>query len=520
VITGTLTLFNWSLRADVRSVWPHIVRAAFATFMILSIGAAFVDSLSATGPGLRFFHSICTLNYLLIAVAGISYFVSAVTEEKDSGTLALLRLAGVTPIQIILGKSTSRLISSLMLLWIQLPFTFLSITLGGVTWRQILSCYIVLAAWMAFVANVALFASVRCRTAGRAAGLSFGALMLLFLGGPFISATLPAIPLGLRNPAMIAGLEWSVTRLQSIDVLSGFDAILSPSSVTPPLFSYLVLWYAVASLVCFVASILVFDFWLIPADTTTRTQSVRLRRYTIGRCWPFAMVWKDFLFFTGGRTFLAVKFVTYGLAVAGAVLWQSSDRGTSNFTLYGEYAWLTFASMVVILNIEVLLYASGSLFSEVRQSTLSSLSMLPHTTARLMLEKVLAAIMALSPAVVWTIVIGMMDWPAISSHLSATMVVTAIFVLLLSAHITVLLSLYTRWGALPLALLATASAITCCPALLIPVFGMASAVARSHNMQIGLLLGAVLNLVWGWLFLLLPMELEIVKRWNRLSQSE
>ncbi|MFN9970817.1 MAG: hypothetical protein ACK58T_13075, partial [Phycisphaerae bacterium] len=74
--------------------------------MLFSITAAYVDAFSAAGPGLKFFQSICMLNVLLISVSGISYFVSAVTEERDSGTLALLRLAGMTPLAIVLGKST------------------------------------------------------------------------------------------------------------------------------------------------------------------------------------------------------------------------------------------------------------------------------------------------------------------------------------------------------------------------------------------------------------------------------
>ncbi len=130
---ATAALFSWSLRADCANVTPHIVRGAFALFVLLSVSAAYADAFSAVGPGLRFFRMICYLNVFLITVAGMSYFVSAVTEEKESGTLALLRLAGAPPLGIILSKSTSRLISALMLLLIQLPFTFLSITLGGVT---------------------------------------------------------------------------------------------------------------------------------------------------------------------------------------------------------------------------------------------------------------------------------------------------------------------------------------------------------------------------------------------------
>jgi hypothetical protein len=43
--------------------------------------------------------------------------------------------------------------------------------------------------------------------------------------------------------------------------------------------------------------------------------------------------------------------------------------------------------------------------------------------------------------------------------------------------------------------------------------------ARSHNLHIGLLLGTIVNLVWIWLFVLLPLELEIIRRWNLMSQQ-
>ena len=109
-------LFSWSLRVDVVSVTPHVIRGGFAPFVLMSEGAAAVDAFLTVGPGLRFFRSICTLNVMLITVSGVSYFVSAMSEEKDAGTLALLKLAGAPPLGIILSKSTSRLISALTLL--------------------------------------------------------------------------------------------------------------------------------------------------------------------------------------------------------------------------------------------------------------------------------------------------------------------------------------------------------------------------------------------------------------------
>ncbi|MFN9826350.1 MAG: hypothetical protein ACK58J_19575, partial [Planctomyces sp.] len=98
MISGTTALFVWTLRADNRSVWPHVVRGAFAFMMLFTLSLAWTDAFGTTRIGLRFFETICSLNILIISVAGISYFSTAVTEEKDAGTLALLQLAGMSPL--------------------------------------------------------------------------------------------------------------------------------------------------------------------------------------------------------------------------------------------------------------------------------------------------------------------------------------------------------------------------------------------------------------------------------------
>ena len=177
------------------------------------------------------------------------------------------------------------------------------------------------------------------------------------------------------------------------------------------------------------------------------------------------------------------------------------------------------AMMIAILIVEILLYASGSLFSEIRQSTISSLVMLPISTPRLLGEKIVACLLATAPALFWLGVILVTDFRNLMDRTSATMVVTVITIILLSSHLTVLLSLITRWGALPLAVLITAAAFMCCPMVLWTMFSVTDAVARSHGLRIGVLLGAVVNLVWVWLFVLLPLEIEIARRWNQKAEE-
>lgn len=519
MITGTLTLFQWSLRADVRSIWPHVVRAGFAGFMLIAISAAYADAFGTAGPGLRFFQSICFLNVVLISVSGISYFVSAVTEEKDSGNLSLLRLAGVTPLGIILGKSTSRLVSSLMLLMIQMPFTFLSITLGGVTWQQIIASYFALAAWMFLVGNLALFSSVRCNTPGRAAGLAGTALLLFFTLQPVVTNGLLSIPPWWLPVSVVSFLNTTLQVQEAMSVTDRLAVILGSNGAMAGVFA-LQFWFDIAvGFGFFLASTLMFDRWSAPSQANDFGTNATTRKLTVGRCWRFPLMWKEFLFFTGGRLFFAVKFMAYGAVVVAFMYVQQINQPWYGYRLTADYAWICFVSLLGALCLEVLMYSSGAVFTEVRQSTLSSLAMLPLSTPRILFEKLLACSLAAAPVVIWMAVVYLFDPDAVNKHCSATMVVSCLIVLLLSSHLTVLLSLYTRWAALPLAVLLTFASFMCCPMLILASFSLTDAIARSHNWRMSLLLGSVLNLIWTWLFVLLPIEIEIVNRWNRMSQE-
>ena len=165
---GLLTLFNRSIRLDARGVKGHAYRIAFALFIYFGLLNAYLTSLAFGAPGLRFFSSICYLNLFFIFLAGCSFFATAVTEEKEEGTLGLLKMAGMSRGAILLGKSTSRLLSSMLLLVIQFPFLLLAITLGGVLYGQVAAAAVTLMSFLAFTANVALLFSVICKRSGSA----------------------------------------------------------------------------------------------------------------------------------------------------------------------------------------------------------------------------------------------------------------------------------------------------------------------------------------------------------------
>lgn len=537
MISGLLTLFNWTLKMDSKSIYPHVIRAGFSFAMLFAISMAFVDVFGTSSMGLRFFESVCSMNVLLITVSGISYFVSAVTEEKDAGTYALLRLAGMNALSITLGKSTSRLVSSLMLLVIQLPFTFLSITLGGVLWKQIIAAYLALAAWMILVANLALFCSVRCATSGRAAGLA-GAIILLYIVLPhFITNGLAAMPPGVLGKNTTDFLSEVPGALSSISVFDRLGEILGsgdfsilgiPLSVQPAtaatpngetsLFASQ-FWLSLLIALClFVASTLTLDFWSAPTEVGGPSENPSVRRWAVSRAWRLSVAWKEFLFFTGGRTFAIAKLIAGALIFTGFCSYQNLDRAFSGWVLRGDYGWYAFMTFVGALTLEVLLYSSGCLFYEVRQQTQSTLATVPISSVRILVEKFAGCLIALLPATFWIFFTLFMGYESISRYLSATMVMAYLIILGFSSHLGALLSLYTRWAALPLTILFSMPAFFCLSAPILALTTMTNAVARSHNFEMSLYLSGLINMFWAWLLVLLPLQIWIRDRWIALSQ--
>ncbi len=541
MISGVTTLFSWTLKMDSKSIYPHIVRAGFTGAMLFAISMSFTEVFGTGSMGLRFFELVCTMNVLIITVSGISYFVTAVTEEKDAGTYALLRLAGMNSLSITLGKSTSRLVSSLMLLVIQMPFTFLSITLGGVLWNQIVAAYLALAAWMILVANLALFCSVRCATSGRAAGLAATTIGVFVFLPRISSAFLGAISPGLLSTGTIAFLESIPTVCSEISVFDRLAEILGLTSGFTMLgidFSTGLTTISTASikgtvsivagqfwssllmaLVLFAISTLTLDFWSAPTDSAGPSENKIVRRWAVGRCWELSVAWKEFLFFTGGRTFAIVKLLAGGLAFAGFRMFQELDGYSDGLALRGDYSWWAFLTFVMTLTAEVLLYSSGCLFYEVRQQTQSTLATVPISSVRILVEKFAGCAIALIPAIVWIFITLILSDGTIVRNCSVTMVSSYLIMLGFASHLAALLSLYTRWAALPLTILLAMPAFFCMAAPILGLTAVTSVFARSHNIEVTLLLSGIINLFWTWMFVLLPLQIWIRDRWIALSQQ-
>lgn len=518
MISGSRSLFIWSLRSDSRAVYPHIVRAIFCVLIFFTVLAAWSASASSTIPtGLALFTSISYTNVVIIGVAGISYFVSAVAEEKESSNLALLQLAGVSPLAIVLSRSVSRQIAALVLLLVQLPFTQLAVTLGGITTQQILAAYLALIGWLLLVSNFSLLCSIICRTTGKAATLATIITLLFLVAGQCFDALLTLAGTKWMPSSFLASVEFLKEQHQLLFVGPRIKSILAGNAQVPLVSSQLG-HSLVAGLVCVVLSVLLFKRFAEETHRPEHGKTVAVRRVLVNRSWKAAILWKDFVFLHGGKTVWLVKLAAYIGMVVAFVVFQQLSYPTSSFALNPQTARTALISVLLVVSLELLMYASNSLFLEVHRRTAADLLMLPTSTRNLFRQKAAAVFLTVSPGLLVAATLLIFHHDGIGQAGQWLPLIT-LWLLITSflVHTSVLLSLYFRWAALPIAVLIT---ILVSPVLIgatTATFGMVSGRIGFQALTSGQWLGAAFTLGWMWLFVLLPIQLEISASWKRVG---
>lgn len=470
---GLLALLTRSLRQDARQLRNHIFRLSFVGFIYLSLLFAALTAGSRGAPGLEFFKLIVTLNEIFITCAGIGFFASAITEEKEEETIGLLLMAGLNPLGILLGKSTSRLIQASMLLIVQFPFMLLAVTLGGVTPHQILAAYVGLLAFMAFLANLALVFSTLCERGGSAAGLTT-ILLVFYACGPTFA---PALTAELARVGLPKSPWYGHTIFRLLDWYaesSIFERIhyhVIATGFNDPIISTQVLTNFTMGLICFGFAWLVF----IPSTSRQSTggvsrgfvlkSSTRLRLFSPGRSWAMPLAWKDFQFIAGGHVFAVIKVFAYTLLLVGIVYLNYAWGG--NGVQWGDVGGMYVGCLLVAVGIEACLLAARIFHDEVRLQTLSSLLMLPRSIPYLAYTKALGCLLGLLPSII-CLCLGALMLPGVDANVAMEALIDpftwgVILGVTIFLHLIALLSLFVKWGALPLAIFVMAPISLCCP---------------------------------------------------------
>ncbi len=367
-------LFTRSVREDTRAKSTYWARAGLAAFMVVNMGIAVLARFVGGAPGLVFLQNAAWLQAVFLTISALGYFASAITEEKEEETLGLLRMTNLSPLAVLLGKSTSRLCGALLLVVAQLPFTLLAVTLGGVSSGQVFAAYATLAAYAFFLCNLAVLASVIAPRTGFAA-LGTGAVLLAsWMGGKFWP------PLAAMSP------------------FRRLDEIFSTGFLGSPV-GWQVGSNLVVGLLCFLAAWGCFEHLCAGRTESRPVGGTFLQRRFRGWFAPgrpdalAAVAWKDFHFIHGGRLAQIAKTAISAVVVLGLIaveMW------------HGRNAWQTVPSKVFYLSLLWLVAEAGFAASriyacELHDRTLSSLALLPQSLPVTLSEKVAPCWRALLP---------------------------------------------------------------------------------------------------------------------------
>jgi hypothetical protein len=394
-----LALFIRALRENTRARSTYILRAGIAVLILLFLWVAHEGFSWMGAAGRRFFSVLVVGNYLFVTLLGLGSFASAIAEEKEEGTLGLIRMADISPLALLFGKSTSRLGTVMLLLLVQIPFTFLAVTLGGVSLTQILAALGLLATYMFALANVSLFFSVLLPRSGRAALMTIGAIVGYCSSciAPYLlsewlvnkgrySATDPTI----ESLKAAGDWLWSVNPANHCAILAsgGYLSIEIMRSVAVHLG---------VGVAFFAFALLIFERCCDNEAIYSSNSGGRLHRWRwLGR--PsrpreHAIAWKDFHFAMGGRFSVALRFVGYSLAIV-VLAWANDDLGQPR--TIANYSWVWGWTVFYIELVFLALFMWGP---EAWGRHIGSLIAIPRSLRRLNFEKLKAMLMATLPSV-------------------------------------------------------------------------------------------------------------------------
>jgi hypothetical protein len=366
----------------------------------------------------------------------------------------------------LLGKSTTRLFQVFLLLALQYPFTLLAITLGGLKPDQISAAYLALLAYTILLANMGLFCSVVSRRNRDAASLT----VLLLIG--YIFTPLFAL-IGVSFLSFQGGADW----LSVAPLLKPILAWVSKTSVFTQLYEVTETGYQLSftpqlltnflgGIVFFLLSWLLFPLVshepateastraLIPVKTSSR------RWFGAGRAWSHSLAWKDFHFVAGGWYGIVIRIGLYtGLYVLTILVsypWWNRGYQKLNWqdVTYGYQIFLP-----PLFAVDCALCASRLFQEEIRHQTLGALLMLPQSVAKLFYSKLIGCLLGLVPGMIALLIAYCVlsnDSPIfiVNRHnfWFACWYVANLFLLI---HLSLLFSLYLRWGAFAMSIAVT-----------------------------------------------------------------
>ena len=305
------------------------------------------------------------------------------------------------PLPVLLGKTTGRLLAFAMLLLLQIPFTLLCVTMGGMRGGQVFAGYAMLGSLMLLVSGFSLLASVVLRTVRGAAALSGLALLLWHILPPFLAEVgddLTLFPQGVCD-ALKAGGMWLTdvmfySRLGAITNLAGTTGVFIRAEA----------FNGGAGVVLLILAALVFMLTESAQSAESAPKTKLGAAFSAGWArWfrphrrppagPAAIRWKDSWLLLGGRMGLFLRLA----ALTGLALWIYAemvvDRPAWRSGNYMEEYFLTlFFISAASAALTMYSMAARTFSTEFRDLTMADLLGMPGGAGSVVRQKTLCTL--------------------------------------------------------------------------------------------------------------------------------
>jgi len=356
-----------------------------------------MNLLTSGAAGMDLFQRVTYLNLAAILIAGAFSFPTMITEEREEATLELLRMTGLSDLFVVVGKYIPQVLNVLFFLILQIPFTLLAVTLGGVSSHQVIATYACLCSFVCFFAAVGLFFSTIAKRTMAATIMTIGAVAVLVI-----------LPMGVgayfnRLGSVIGSIGWFLNTLSPYQQL---ESILK-TGFNGAVFSDQVILSIVGTLMCVLASWGLFGWFSRDHIEASPAQRKGVHVALIGRgsrrggrAWNRPIVWKDFNFVAGGWRGLVWRVAAYIILIVITAMLTHSALGKK--WMATDSAEVATIVLLIGLGIEIVGLAFVLFWSEVRTKTLGSLILTPFSVRRIMAHKVIGAMAGLVPVLLLT----------------------------------------------------------------------------------------------------------------------
>jgi ABC-type transport system involved in cytochrome c biogenesis permease component len=363
-----------------------------ATVILTLIGAK--AGSGSSGAGRAAFMGPMMVNLVFLIAITSENFTRAIMSDRKDGTLDLLRISGLSPLAIVMGKATSHFAGAVLLLLAQWPLAGYCLTLGGITPGEMFSAYALAGALFFFAYHLAVFWTVVSKTSRAASHATMGTLAACYFI-PWALVMINGKMAGVLLPASVVEWVWQLVKCNPVTayrtvILSGIFPLGA------------VIFHVAGGVFFLLMAARRFEAACEEVEAQAAVAAVKSRpdRKILARLGPlprpgkWAIAWKEYYFAAGGWSNVQTRWILYpALALVFATL------GGGATTVGDRVGWA--AALVGCAGLlGEIPYAANRMFGwEVTEKTLSDIAILPIRPRRLVGEKAVAYLPSLAPPI-------------------------------------------------------------------------------------------------------------------------